>query len=1206
MSEKTLVVALKGSSLDSSKSLHLAGDVRLDTVRQLAADALGIRGIPANDLLLYDASGHLLGGIDDVFQQQVVYVDVQGGIDDVFPGPKPLPFVGNLYDLLPNIDTGFMKLHEKYGPVVDITLFGNRFIGTNDPYVAEEFLKENEYFTKKIVPSSLTEARKFAGTGLFTSDTDAQHWKLAHKLLMPAFSPRAIKAYQEEMGAITSQTISILDQFKPGEDIDILDWTTKVTFEAIGRIGFGYDFGLLDAKEAPPHPMIVAMKTLLQLTTTRAHQMDFMKRLPTSANRQFDESTKIMHDSVLEVVRERKNGKDARDSSKDLLGFMLNARDELDEGLTDENIRDQVVTFLIAGHDTTANTLAWFFYELARHPHVQAKVLQEIANAGITSDELPTVEQINSLKYTLQAIYEVLRLYAPVRKLTKYCRQDCVVPHGYKIPANTALFVNVYSLHHNEKFYPNPFEFDPDRFAPEEEQKRPAHAWVAFSTGPRGCIGRAFAIQEARTVIAMLLHKFEFKYDGPPVEMDNFSATTKPANLTMTIHKRVNFPAPTPDASLPNLAKTPTPARVVPSVRPGQVDADKQAQLPNVTFLFGTQTGVSQDYANQLYNQAKEFGFLNVQLLDIDKWQGYQQATYTPPANKKELIVICTATYSGSPPENAEKFDRFLDKKLLEPGHEKHFEGVMYAVFGVGNKNWRTYQKFPIKVDEALGQLGATRFFARGEGNTDEDVDSDFNVWSAHFWMSTLDGYGLSASVDKPVVPVESTSKVSSANIKVRYLSPQDPGFQQGDDADVRYGGQKAYITVNRELQQPGSGRSTRHIELDVHELTRVANAAPDALYVTGDHLEVLPLNSTALVESIGLHFGWILDSVFEVDDVAKQSVSPRSLAGVIKGPCSIRNALTKYADLTGAPSRLLLHCFAQELRRVTDDATADAFERQIVMDAHGNDPYPAFIQAHRTLLDVVRAFPQVKHLDFGQFLAAAGVMQPRRYSIASSPLADKNTAALTIGVVNDLVDGRHYPGFASSYLAALTPNPNEPVAIRAAFKSAKSSFALPTDPSVPILMISAGTGISPFMGFLQERSILKQQGHAVGATTLFFGCRHPEQDFIYKDQLAAYQSEGVLTALHVAFSRQETGASTYVQHQILLHAADVFAQMQPTNGAPPAIVYVCGSGKMSRDVRNVFVTMTTSFGAAETDEEADKLVQEWVDQGRYNEDVWG
>ena len=123
-----------------------------------------------------------------------------------------------------------MKLHEKYGPVVDITLFGNRFIGTNDPYVAEEFLKENEYFTKKvkphteienpgrgaasmvsllisiffvfyakIVPSSLTEARKFAGTGLFTSDTDAQHWKLAHKLLMPAFSPRAIKVILKKL-----------------------------------------------------------------------------------------------------------------------------------------------------------------------------------------------------------------------------------------------------------------------------------------------------------------------------------------------------------------------------------------------------------------------------------------------------------------------------------------------------------------------------------------------------------------------------------------------------------------------------------------------------------------------------------------------------------------------------------------------------------------------------------------------------------------------------------------------------------------------------------------------------------------------------------------------------------------------------------------------------------------------------------------------
>ncbi|KAI8063572.1 hypothetical protein BC940DRAFT_321545 [Gongronella butleri] len=314
------------------------------------------------------------------------------------------------------------------------------------------------------------------------------------------------------------------------------------------------------------------------------------------------------------------------------------------------------------------------------------------------------------------------------------------------------------------------------------------------------------------------------------------------------------------------------------------------------------------------------------------------------------------------------------------------------------------------------------------------------------------------------------------------------------------------------------------------------------------------------------------------------------------------------HADPTASPSRLLLHCFAQQLRSVTDDATADAFEQLIIPDANGVDPYPKFIQANRTLLDLQRAYPQVKDFDFGQFLAAAGVMQPRRYSIASSPLANTSLAALAVGVVDDVVQNRHYPGLASSYMARIDPaQGGAPLPVRAALKPAKSTFALPEDTEVPILMISAGTGIAPFMGFLQERSVQKQQGQSVGNTIVFFGCRREDHDYIFKEELAIYQDQGLLTGLHVAFSRQEPpSANKYVQHQILLHASDVWALMHPTNGAKPGIIYVCGSGAMSRDVRKVFINMAKSFGAASNDDEADQVLQDWIDGGRYNEDVWG
>ncbi|KAI9302317.1 cytochrome P450, partial [Cunninghamella echinulata] len=657
----SLIVALNGAS-DIEKEgqvIRFGNGANLDTIRGLAAEKLAING-NTQELILLDGKGDVLNGIDDVRQQQVVYVDLPQKIIETIPGPTKLPFVGNLYDLLPNITFGWMKLFDRYGPLVDASLLGKRIIGTNDPVIAEIFTKEGEYFTKKIAPTFLSEVKEFGGSGLFTSDSDAHEWKLAHKLLMPAFSPRAIKAYQEEMGIITQKTIKLLEEYKPTDQVEILDWTTKLTFETIGDIGFGYDFGLLDKVDAPNHPMIDAMSDLLKITVTRCQQAQFMKRLPTSNNRKFNNAIQVLYKTVTEVIEKRKSSADANGPNRDMLDFMLNARDEANEGLTDINIRDQIITFLIAGHDTTANTLAWALYEINRHPDVQARLLQEIANAGITHDKLPTVEQISNLKYMHQVIKETLRLYSPVRDLDKYCKKTCIVPGGYKIPAGTGVSVNVYAMHYNPDIYPDPERFDPDRFSPEEEQKRSRFAWLPFSTGPRACIGMAFALQEAKTVLSMFLHKFEFCHDGSKVEFDCNTATTKPDNLLMTIHPRTNFPEPNENAvplsSTKDQANAPPP-RSLPQLTKEQ--ADKKVELPPIAFVYGTQTGTSQDYANQLAQQARGFGFTKVVILEMDKLELLDTGKYEGASTGKlrELVVLVTATYNGQPPDSAERFD---------------------------------------------------------------------------------------------------------------------------------------------------------------------------------------------------------------------------------------------------------------------------------------------------------------------------------------------------------------------------------------------------------------------------------------------------------------------------------------------------------------------------------------------------------------------
>ncbi|KAI9287391.1 cytochrome P450, partial [Umbelopsis sp. AD052] len=1191
MSKKLLIAAIKGTDNIENDGVivRFSTGASMDTLRSLIADKLGI-ATGYQDLILEDDNGKVLSGIDHARQQQVIYVNLKNQVKLPAVPKHTLPYFGNLYDMLPDIQASWRRLFEEYGPVVKVNMLGSEMIGTNDPAVAELFVKESEYFTKKIY-GGLSEVKAFGGQGLFTTNSDDMDWKLAHELLMPAFSPRAIKAYQLEMSLIGQTTIKLLEQFSPDESVEILHWTTNLTFETIGKVGFGYDFHLLDDRNAKNHPFIEAMGYCMKQSFTRMMQAKVMKYLPVESNRRFEESLKLMHTIVDDVIRQRKNGPEAKEKDKDLLGFMLNARDENDLGLTDKNIRDQVITFLIAGHETTSNTLAWTLYELSRHPEIEEKILQEIVNLGITHDGLPTSEQSSGMKYTYQVLKETLRMYSPLRALGKYCKKDIVVPGGYQIKEGDHVNVDLNALHHNPKIYPNPDEFDPSRWTPEEEQKRSRFAWLPFSTGPRACIGMALALQEAKTILGMLLHRFRFVYDGPPITYDPKAATIRPFNLFMKILPREHLPSPTADSRLtppgsPAQTKIPQAAMPTAATNVGTVP------LPPVTFLFGTQTGTAQDYASQLAGQAKSFGFKNIKVCDMDKWEVLESGKYNGPKGSndpRELVVICTATYNGSPPDSAEKFDKFISDTSKDKDHP--MEGLLYTVFGLGNKNWRTYQQFPIKCDNRLDELGAERFFDLGSGDADKDMDADFHEWCAHFWFHTLKYFGVATNSEPTsLVPSPSKSEDPADKLEIQFIQISEAAKWNNASKNIN-GEYSAEITANSELQNVElSKRSTRLIEIDISKLQ-----SPDTdkhRYLAGDHLEILPENSDVDVEKVALGFGFILDSVFEITNVDITTVSSRSLAATIKGPCTVRNALKYYADIYSAPSRYLLAYFAARLQKTHPDVAA-TFSDVIIPGDKGQAAYTEFVKKHRNLLDLQRNYP-LTEFRLKEFLCAVTVMQPRRYSIASSPLKNKDCAHLAVGVVDDVLNNRHCPGLTSGYLAKV----HLPCPLRARIKSSKSSFCLPSDEKTPIIMIAAGTGVSPFVGFLQEREVLKSNAEA----HLFFGCRHPDQDFIYRDVFEGYEKTGVITKLYPAFSRYgEDNPRKYVQHQIMANAGAIWKLL-----SQGAVIYVCGAGIMSRDVRRTFELMAKSFGGAKTDEEATKLLNDLMSSGRYNEDVWG
>lgn len=211
-------------------------------------------------------------------------------------------------------------------------------------------------------------------------------------------------------------------------------------------------------------------------------------------------------------------------------------------------------------------------------------------------------------------------------------------------------------------------------------------------------------------------------------------ATTKPMDFLVTIRSRTDMPEPTSTPTTTatasdEAAKGSKPKATMPQ---SQSIAEQVAtrEVPPITFLYGTQTGTAQDYASSLAAQARSFGFKEVTLAEMDKWKVLDTGKYEPrKSGPQELVVVCTATYNGQPPDTAERFNKFITEKTKDDKNGDLLKSMNFAVFGVGNKNWRTYQAFPRKVNESLETLGADRFFQCGEGNADQDMDADFNEW---------------------------------------------------------------------------------------------------------------------------------------------------------------------------------------------------------------------------------------------------------------------------------------------------------------------------------------------------------------------------------------------------------------------------------------------------------------------------------------------
>ena len=401
------------------------------------------------------------------------------------------------------------------GPIFELKIFDQKFVFVSGGELAAELADESRF--EKALSPALVALREFAGEGLFTAYNDETNWSLAHDLLRPAFTKEAMRRYHPIMLAAAQELFDHWDG-RTGP-VDVSADMTRLTMETISRTAFSHDFGSFSRDD--PHPFIGAMIAALK-AGQRKGTLDSMPGAALMAKRidRRNAPHQAYVDGMLdEIIAERRAG---GAGGQDLLGIMLDTpHPETGARLDDVNIRHQILTFLVAGHETTSGALSFALYYLSRDPDLLAKAHEEVDRVlGPDREVEPTFEQIAKLRYLRRVLDEGLRLWPTAPAFTRSPREVTTLGSGHVMRPQDWAIVLLPMVHRDPAVWgEDADEFDPDRFLPERSRGRLPQTYKPFGTGERSCIGRQFALHEAILVLARTLHRYELTPD-PSYELE--------------------------------------------------------------------------------------------------------------------------------------------------------------------------------------------------------------------------------------------------------------------------------------------------------------------------------------------------------------------------------------------------------------------------------------------------------------------------------------------------------------------------------------------------------------------------------------------------------------------------------------------------------------------------------------------------------------
>ncbi len=439
------------------------------------------------------------------------------------PGPKGHFFLGSARELARSWPGHSVNCSREYGDIVYYKFLHVPICQLTHPDHIEEVLvrsaanfhKSRDYGALKFI----------LGNGLLTNE--GASWQKQRQLIQPAFRHENIAAYADIMADSTAKHLA---RWKDGESRDLHHEMAELTLDIVTKTLFGTKLAH-DARGIGEE--IAAVMERFQ--TQAALSFVLPDKFPIPKTPRLMRSKRRLDEVVLSIIRERRASKT---TANDLLQRLLDARDESGAQMSDEQLRDEVMTLFLAGHETTANALTWAWYLLAQNPEAEQKLAAEIA--GVLAGRAPTLADLPRLAYAEMVVKESMRMYPPAWGIGRRALEEFELG-GYRIPAGTNIFIMQWLTHRDARFFPEPERFEPERWRddPIRKGRIPRFAYFPFGGGPRVCIGAGFAMMEATLLLATIAQRYRFELAPDAKVTPLFSVTLRPKHgLPMQLHRR--------------------------------------------------------------------------------------------------------------------------------------------------------------------------------------------------------------------------------------------------------------------------------------------------------------------------------------------------------------------------------------------------------------------------------------------------------------------------------------------------------------------------------------------------------------------------------------------------------------------------------------------------------------------------------------------